>query len=153
MKQFKSIEEIKKDLEEKKNKLSELSTNTATKPAVIEKLSKEIEDLEKDLVESQKKADQDLSKKVEKEAVGIAARTRAALEKQKKISLTLELREGDMKEERVILNDVLYVIPRGVTVEVPEEINKILMEKMQADAKVLARIAAMQSKMVEAKLL
>lgn len=80
--------------------------------------------------------------KVEKEWRGDAAKMKAHLDKQKKVSVMIPLEQGVSAESAekipfvVNLNGYRYSVKRGVFVEVPMQIAEIIKERLESEGKI-----------------
>jgi hypothetical protein len=61
--------------------------------------------------------------------------TKEYLDAAPKVTIMLELRDGEYPVERVCINDNVYWVERGKKVEVPEPVADVLYAKMRAEGK------------------
>lgn len=73
--------------------------------------------------------------------------TQAYLDKQPKVSLFLELRDGEPDEEYVNINGCIYHVKRGVDQEVPKDVAMAIRDKQAAEGKLIARSIASMANM------
>ncbi len=73
--------------------------------------------------------------------------TQKALDEQPTVRISLELRDGEPREETVTINDCKYVIPRGEAVDVPEQVAEMIEDKLKAERKMAQLSRVMMEKM------